>query len=375
MRTRHYFDYNASAPISTQAYKILVDSLHIYANPSSTHREGLAAKNLIETARVSIAKNLALNAHNIIFTSGATEAASTLLTPNYVIGKKTCYMSHLYVGSTEHQCILSGGQFSTSNISKIPVLNNGLIDIIALDQQLQNHQYNLGLPLVAIQGANSETGVIQDIEKLAALVHTHKAILITDIVQLLGKVPIDINKMGSDFYIISSHKLGGPKNIGAIIAQSEIIAPTPLIKGKQEKGRRGGTQSPALCASFAAALNEKMSNISSDFEIRDYLEAQLSKMVPDIIIYGKTTKRLPNTSFFRIPHIEAQTLQIALDLEGYAVSAGSACSSGSIAGSHVLEAIGEGAGVNAIRVSLGPNHTREDIDVFINKLSIILERG
>ncbi len=377
MFKRCYFDYNASVPMVEEAYKVLVDNLNIYGNPSSVHKEGLAAKKILENARTKIAKALNIKQHNLVFTSGASEAATTLLTQHYFIGRSPCFMSHLYIGATEHPSILEGGGFNSKNISKIPVLKNGIINYSVLENYLKKHDLSIGLPLVAIQAANSETGVLQDIESIAKIVHLYKGLLIVDIAQLLGKVTADLNKMDGDFYIISAHKLGGPKNIGAFVACSDIIAPQSLIKGSQERGRRGGTQAAALCASFAVALCKSLEKTpyTNIEQLRNYLESQLYKLVPDIIFYGKETKRLPNTSFFRIPNIEAQTLQMALDLEGFAVSAGSACSSGKVNSSHVLQAMGEEEGINAIRVSLGAIHSKENIDSFIEKLSIIIKRS
>lgn len=377
MFKRCYFDYNASVPMTEEAYKTLVANLDIYGNPSSVHKEGLLAKKILENSRLKIAQSLNIKAHNLVFTSGASEAATALLTPHYFIGKSPCFMSHLYIGATEHPCILNGGQFKAENITKIPVLKNGIINYSVFENCLKHHDLALGLPLVAIQAANSETGVLQDIEHIAKIVHLYKGLLIVDAAQLLGKVVADLNNMGGDFYIISGHKLGGPKNIGAFVASSDIIGPEPLIKGSQERGRRWGTQAAALCASFAVALCESLEKIhSTDIaQLRNYLENKLYEIIPDVIFYGKEGKRLPNTSFFRIPNIEAQTLQMALDLEGFAVSAGSACSSGKVNSSHVLQAMGEEEGVNAIRVSLGAIHNKKNIDNFIEKLSIIMRRS
>lgn len=375
MFKRCYLDYNAATPMQKEAYQALIDNLEIYANPFSNHKEGFKAKKILENSRSIIATNLNVKDHNIIFTSGASEAAASLLTPFYMIGKQKCYMSKLYVGATEHPSVLNGGQFNIDNITKIKVLPDGLIDINDLEKSLAKHNLEEGLPLVAIQAANSETGVLQNITELAQLVHKYKGLFVVDIAQILGKEFIDLNQYNADFYIISAHKLGGPKNIGAFIAASDIISPMPLIKGSQEKGRRGGTQSVALCASFATALQCRLQNLAQyNFsELRNYLEERLYTIDHEVIIYGKESPRLSNTSYFRFTNIDSQTLQMALDLEGFAVSAGSACSSGKINDSHVLNAMGE-KNISAIRVSLGEGNNKKDIDNFILALKKILQR-
>ncbi|MDN5249279.1 MAG: aminotransferase class V-fold PLP-dependent enzyme, partial [Alphaproteobacteria bacterium] len=240
-------------------------------------------------------------------------------------------------------------------------------DKAALIARLEQHDHTKGMPLVAIQAANGETGVIQPIKTLAEIVHSHKGLLIVDAVQYLGKVDMNLSALDADFSIISAHKIGGPKNIGALICHSDIITPQPLIKGTQESGLRGGTQSIALCASFAAALKKREDMmINTDYinriqNLRNFFEEGLEKLSSNIKLHGKMAKRLCNTSFFSFTNIEAQTVQIALDLAGFAVSRGSACSSGRIKHSEILAAMGVENSMGAIRISIGPETTKEDL--------------
>lgn len=377
---RYYFDHNASHPMVDEAKKSLLDTLDIYGNPSSVHFEGRKAKSILELSRTNIANLLNINPHNLVFTSGASEAAATLLTPHYVIGKSNVTMSNLYMSSIEHQCIISGGKFLPEQISKIAVTQSGLVSLENLDLLLSKHDYSLGYPLVAIQAVNSETGVIQPIKAAADIVHEYKGIIIVDAVQFLGKVDTTLIDNCADFYLISGHKIGAAKNIGAFICNSDIIAPESLIKGKQEKGRRGGTQSISLISSFEAALKKRLDLIANtDYllnlqKLRDYFEYKLLQIDSNAVIYGKNAPRISNTSFFSLSTIDAQTLQMALDINGFALSAGSACSSGTVSHSYVLQAMGYGDNISAIRFSIGTDNNIEQVDCLLDSIKLISER-
>lgn len=384
MKTRCYLDYNASAPLEPEAKEALISNFSIFANPSSDHSEGRKAKAILERARRNIAIILDVKPSNIVFTSGASEAAATLLSPAYRIGSRDVHMSHLYVSAAEHQAILSGGRFALPDISLLPLLPSGLVNIETLELKLAQHDQTKGMPLVAIQAANSETGALQPIKDFADIVHKYNGLLVVDAVQYLGKAGMDLTTLGGDFSIISAHKIGGPKNIGAFICHSDIMTPAPLIKGTQENGLRGGTQAIALCASFAAALEKRhflltQSNYLSQIEsLRDSFEVGLAALDKKVIIYSKDINRLNNTSFFSLPNIDAQILHIALDLAGYAVSRGSACSSGRVQKSAILKAMQQdnptGDSTGAIRVSIGPQTSKEDLAALlaeINKFYLI----
>ena len=375
---RLYLDYNASAPLLDEARNAVIEALGITGNPSSVHREGRAARALVESARRSVAALVNAKSDHVFFTSGATEAASTLLTPVYMMGRSPVRLSHLYISATEHPCMLAGGQFVPENISVIPVDENGILRLDVLEQALKAHDKSAGLPLVAVQAGNNETGVIQPIRDIAAVVKASGGIFVVDAVQAAGRIKLDITDNCGDYLIISSHKIGGPKGVGAIIAISDLMMPKALVRGGgQEKGHRAGTEALPLIAGFGKAADIASERLNGDgwsSQSRDRLEAGLMEITPDATIHGKAVDRLPNTTFFSLDGQKAETVQIAFDLGGIALSAGSACSSGKVGPSHVLAAMGQEDGPGAIRVSLEPNGSTESVDQFLEVLRKIVAR-
>ena len=375
---RLYLDYNASAPLLDEARNAVIEALGIPGNPSSVHREGRAARGLVEAARRSVAVLVNAKSDHVFFTSGATEAASTLLTPKYMMGRAAVRMSHLYVSATEHPCMLTGGQFPAENITILAVDENGILKLDALQQVLEAHDKSAGLPLVAVQVANNETGVIQPIREIAAQVKVAGGIFVVDAVQAAGRIKLDITDNCGDYLIISSHKIGGPKGVGAVIAISDLMMPKALVRGGgQEKGHRAGTEALPLIAGFGAAADVAAARLNGNgwsFEARDRLEAGLMEIAPSATIHGNSVDRLPNTTFFSLNGQKAETVQIAFDLGGIALSAGSACSSGKVGPSHVLAAMGHEDGPGAIRVSLEPNASTESVDQFLDVLRKIVAR-
>ncbi len=228
---RLYLDYNASAPLLDAAREAVIAALDVTGNPSSVHREGRAARALVEAARRSVAALVNARPEHVVFTSGATEAASTLLTPHYTMGRAPVRLSRLYVGATEHPCVLSGGQFAPEDVTVLPVDGNGLLRLDALRAALDAHDKAPGLPLVAVQAANNETGVIQPVAEIAAIVKAAGGVYVADAVQAAGRIPLDITNNCGDYLIISSHKIGGPKGVGAIVAVSDLMMPRALVRG------------------------------------------------------------------------------------------------------------------------------------------------
>lgn len=374
---RRYFDHNATTPLKKVARMALLESLEIFGNPSSVHKEGRAAKTLLQKARRQIAENLKTDPDNVVFTSGASEAAMTLLTPFYTMGNAKVQFSHLYLGATEHPCVAEGGRFARELISVIAVDQDGLIQQDKLASLLRAHDKTKGLPLVAIQAANSETGVIQPLKEIAAVVRDLGGTLIVDLTQYVDKNFVDIHQLGGDFFILSAHKVGGPKGVGAFVSCGNLLMPHPLIiGGGQERGLRGGTEALPLIAAFGAAMADcfTQEEIKHLIYLRGKLEDGLQKISPDIEIFGKRVQRLPNTTYFAVKNIKAETMQIAFDLEGFAVSAGSACSSGKVKQSKVLEAMGYHVPNGAIRISIGRETTSEDIDDFLSFFSQMINK-
>ena len=369
-RSRVYLDHNATAPLLPGASDALIQALDLPGNPSSVHREGRAARALIDKARRQVAAFVGADPSGVIFTSGATEAAATVLTPRFKMGKAELAVGQLYVGAADHPCVLAGGRFRKQRTKTIGVDWNGQIDENTLDRLLSNHDREAGLPMVCLTLANNETGILQPLKKVSDVIKKHGGILVVDAVQAMGRVPVDMETLGADFLFLSSHKIGGPKGSGALVCAGEIMMPEPLIPGGgQEKGHRSGTENPAAIAGFGAAAEQILGEVDAYRErvstLRDRLETVLLKICPDCIIYGADVPRLPNTSFFALPGMKAETAQIAFDLEGIAVSAGSACSSGKIGPSHVLAAMGFDADLGGIRVSLGADTTEADVDAFL----------
>lgn len=373
-----YLDYNASAPLLPEARAAMIDALDA-ANPSSVHQAGRAAKSIVQRARRSIAELVSTKPDHVVFTSGATEAASTLLTPHYSFGRSPLTFSHLYVCAADHPCVLAGGQFEREQITEIPVRADGLLDLDALGKLFAAHDKAAGLPMVAVHWANNETGVIQPIEEISAAVRSAGGILVVDVVQAVGRIPVDVSEGYGDFFILSAHKIGGPMGAGAYAAHSDLMMPMPLIKGGgQERGHRGGTEAVANIAGFGAAAEVVGAGLKAygGLEVlREKIEQAVFAAAPDAMIHGHAVERLANTVFFTIPGLKAETAQIAFDLAGIALSSGSACSSGKVGRSHVLKAMGADTEEGALRVSIGPATTGEMIDRFAHELEKIVARA
>ena len=251
---RIYLDYNATAPLLPAAREAMLDALSLPGNPSSVHSEGRKARARVDEARRKVAGLVNASPQNVIFTSGATEAACTLLSPRYRMGRSEITIGHLYFSAVEHPCITSGGRFPAGRITQIDVDHQGRVDLGHLASLIEKHDSASGMPMVSVMLANNETGVIQPVSEASELVKSAGGLLVVDAVQAAGRIAIDMQTLGADFIILSSHKMGGPKGAGAFIAQGEIMAPAPLITGGgQEKGHRSGTENPAALAGFGAA--------------------------------------------------------------------------------------------------------------------------
>ena len=251
---RAYLDYNASAPLLPAARAAMLAALDVDANPSSVHSEGRTARRLIEQARRSVAALVNARPEHVVFTSGATEAATTLLTSDWQMGRGAVRMARLYVSAADHPCLLSGGRFARDRVETLAVGSDGVLDMASLQAALERHDQSEGLALVAIHAANNETGVVQPIAAIAALVEAAGGVLVVDAVQAAGRIPIDITNAYGDYLILSSHKIGGPKGAGAIVAKADLMMPAPLVRGGgQEKGHRAGTENLAAISGFGAA--------------------------------------------------------------------------------------------------------------------------
>ncbi|MEM6461375.1 MAG: cysteine desulfurase family protein [Pseudomonadota bacterium] len=378
-KSRVYLDYNATAPLLSGAREAMESALRLVGNPSSVHMDGRYARSAIDRARRQVGELCGADPSAVIFTSGATEAAAMVLTPHFKMGRSDLRIGHLYVSAVEHPCILCGGRFSAEDISVVGVDANGIISLDALDMLLRAHPAEEGRPMLALQLANNETGVLQPLEAAGEIVKAHGGLMVVDAVQAVGRMRVDIRESGADFIILSSHKIGGPKGAGALVCAGEVLMPTPLIPGGgQERGHRSGTENPAAIAGFGVAAAEAVNGLEARAakmgQMRDRLEVGIQTIAPDSVIYGQDVARLVNTTFFALPGLKAETAQIAFDLEGVSVSAGSACSSGKVGPSHVLEAMGVNPEPGGIRVSIGAGTNHSDITRFLGVFEPINEK-
>ncbi|AMJ60251.1 cysteine desulfurase family protein [Bosea sp. PAMC 26642] len=378
--SRAYLDHNATAPVRPAVGEAMARAMAMPGNPSSVHGEGRAARGAIEQARAQVAGLVGAKAANVVFTSGGTEANATVLSPGLMDcgGGSACVRvpaSLLLHGATEHPCVRDGHRFASGAAEAIPVDADGLADLDWIEARLQRLVAdNPGARvLISLHLANNETGVIQPIAAVSALAKRFGALVHSDAVQAAGKIAIDIEALGVDVLTLSAHKLGGPKGVGAIVFRTGALELSDklLRGGGQERGWRAGTENlPGIVGCGIAAELAGVALASEALRLaglRDRLEAGLLELAPDTAIFGRRAARLPNTSAFATPGIRAETALIMLDLAGVALSSGSACSSGKVKRSHVLDAMGVDPAMSAgaLRASLGWTTCEAEISQFL----------
>lgn len=361
MPRQTYLDNNAAAPLTDAAKAAMTAAMGAIGNPSSVHGAGRQARRIVEDARAAVAAGTGGRTEDIVFTGSGTEACALML--------RHADRPRILAAATEHAAVLAGVDAS----SLLPVGGDGLLDLDALDRAIGEDG---GDAIVAVMLANNETGVIQPIPRIAEIAHARNALVAVDAAQAFGKIPIDLSDLGADILALSSAKVGGPLGVGAA-AFRPGAAPMALVSGGgQERGLRGGSENVVGIAGFgaaAAAVDDLLAAEPRIRKMRDRLEAALT---PEAAVIGKETTRLANTSAIAMPGAPAATQVMAFDLAGYAVSAGAACSSGKVARSHVLDAMGLDDAVveSAIRVSLGPDTTAADIDGFADAWRALYSR-
>lgn len=343
---RSYLDHNATSPLRPEAKAAMLAAMEQGGNASSVHGEGRAARKLLDDAREQVARAVGVIPPMVVFTSGGSEANNMAL--------KGAAVDRLLVSAVEHPSALEAAKASGRPVETIPVDGSGVIDLAALEKMLKGPK-----ALVSVMLANNETGVVQPIAEVVRLTQAEGALVHADAVQGLGKVPVNAGLLGVDMMTLSAHKAGGPVGAGALVIR-DGLAVEPLVHGGgQELRRRAGTENLVALAGFGAVAQMQM-HVRA---LRDRLEEALDGAV----IFGRGVARLPNTTCFAFPGMNAETLLMGFDLDGIAVSSGSACSSGKVAKSHVLAAMGVAPEISqaAIRVSLGWNTTDNHIDHFI----------
>lgn len=329
MSGRIYLDWNATAPLHAEAKSAMLGAMELVGNPSSVHAEGRAAKAVVETARSRIAHGFGASDADIVFTSGATEAAALALAGR----AKRC-------APIEHDAVMAWAE---------PVLACDNQGRVRVDEPTQS----------VLQLANSETGVVQDLPQ---------GLTLTDATQAFGKIPVAFNWLGAEMALVSAHKLGGPKGIGALVLKPGSDVESRIKGGGQEMGRRAGTENIIAIAGFGAAVQAAMHDLAEGVwervaSLRDLLEAAIADATSNTIFAGQGMVRLPNTSCIVTPGWKGETQVMQMDLAGFAISAGSACSSGKVRSSRILQAMGYDAmsQASAIRVSLGPETKEEEV--------------
>ena len=372
---RLYLDHNATAPLRPEARSAMISALDMTGNASSPHQEGRKARGLIDQAREQVAELCQCSEQDVIFTSGATEANAMALSPYLRLSGRSQDKNHfnrLLIGASEHPSVLQGHGFSKEFVSVLTILPDGRIDTEGLEIELKRSLELGQKPLVSIQAANSETGVLQEIGQISVLVHQYAGLLHVDAVQAAGRLPLDRLCAGADLLSLSAHKLGGPQGVGALIVRGGgLHFDHPLLRGGgQEQGRRSGTENVAGIFAFGAACQTAFKQLPTETQrltaLRNRLMNQMRQIDPHLVQFGEQAERLPNTVYVAPSFMDAQTALMRFDLAGIALSSGSACSSGKVKDSHVLVAMGVEPALRkrALRISLGWSTTEDDISRF-----------
>ena len=377
-----YLDYNATTPIDPRVLEEMMPYLsENYGNPSSIHSFGRKGKEALDKAREQVSQLISASPKEIVFTSGGTEAANFAIksTARSLLREKG---SHIVTTRVEHECVLESLKFLEKEgfqVTYLGVNSDGLIDLEELKEAITDETI-----LVSCMYANNETGVIFPIDKIAEIVKERGVIFHTDAVQAAAKIDIDLEEIPADLLSISAHKFYGPKSVGALFIRdsfSQQISLTPLIHGGgQERGKRSGTENiPGIVGLGSAsdiASNEMRQDESRIIELRDQLFQSITQDIDGVKLNGLLENMLWNTLNLSFEGVEGESLSMNLDIEGVAVSTGSACSEGTVDPSHVLSAMGlsKGEAASSVRISLGRFTEKEEIDYIASIFPMIVER-
>lgn len=373
---RIYFDHNATTPVDPTVAEAVFRALTSeFGNASSVHHFGQQAKALLDDARSSVGGLIGAEPSEIVFTSGGTESDNFALR-GVAEAMEPTGRRHVIASAIEHEAVLvtlkalARRGFRTT---LLPVGASGIVDAAVLSEAITDDT-----AIVSVMHANNEIGTVQPIAELAAIAHAHGALFHTDAVQSVGKIPVDVGSLGVDLLSLSAHKFNGPKGAGALWIKRGVRVTAILTGGKHERNRRAGTENVPAIAGLGAAARLAAGKLAAESArvaaLRDLLETQILARVSGTATNGVREKRVPNTTNISFEAIEAESLLIALDLEGIAVSTGSACSSGTLEPSHVLKAMGlpTHRAQSSIRFSLGAGNTAEQVDYVVAKLPSIV---
>jgi cysteine desulfurase len=377
-RARAYLDHNATAPVRPAVADAVARALMLPGNPSSIHAEGRAARAALEAARGAVAALVNARPEQVTFTSGGTEAANAVLS-GALRGHHLPNPTRLLHTATEHPCVAAGHRFPEAAVEVVPVTGDGVIDLSVLEARLAALADET--VLLSVHAANNETGAVQPLVDVVALARAHGRTLVhSDAVQAAGKVPLDMAGLGLDALTLSGHKFAAPKGVGAMVLAEGVTLENAFLRGGgQERRLRCGTEClPAIVGMGEAAriareaLDQEAARLSA---LRDRIEAGVRTLAPDAMVFAGGAPRLPNTLSFAVPGLDAPAALIALDLAGVAVSSGSACSSGKVARSATLAAMGVDANLagGALRVSLGWNTVDADAACFLDAFERALQ--
>jgi len=370
---RTYLDYNATAPLRPDVRQAMIAALDIYGNASSVHSEGRKARAAVEQAREKVAKLVNAAPKEIVFTSGGTEANNIVLSNKW---------DGVAISEAEHESIAEPARRFGQNVALLRLDNTGLVNEDHLKSALvdySSHSAGDGRFLISVQCANNETGVIQPVSRICSLARDAGCRVHSDAVQALGKMPLNFHELSLDAMSLSVHKIGGPKGVGALVCREGFKLEPLLTGGGQENRKRAGTENVAGIVGFgvAAELAEAdLQKIDKIMALKERLEAGVIAAHPSAHIIAGGQTRLPNTTCLSTSEMSAESLLIALDLAGFAVSAGSACSSGKVGQSTVLKAMKLKPDfiAGAIRISIGWNTTEYEIDKFVKAWSKAIKR-
>ena len=380
--SRIYCDHNATTPLHPEVKKIISESLDVFGNPSSLHSYGREAMHLIEKSRKTLASFINADSDEIFFVGSGSEANNTVLSivpcdPESctILNKKN---NQIITTKIEHPCILETSKTLSKKGSTVSYIDVDLYGKIQIDQLENTLKNNKGLTSVMM--ANNEIGTIQDIKNICQMTHAYGSLFHTDAVQAVGKIPVDVKDLNVDFLTISAHKMYGPKGIGALYVKKGAKFCPFILGGHQEKGRRAGTENTLGIIGFGKAIEMRQIEMKEEetrlLKLKKYLQSELEKNIQDIYFNGHPTDCLPGTLNVSFAGVEGEAILLSLDIEGIAVSTGSACASGSLEPSHVLLSTGmpiERAH-GSIRISLGRDNTEAEIKIISQKIKETIEK-